>query len=36
MMKTGLKGSVQVFSVDYNATDTRDILDIHRYIMKET
>ena len=35
-MKTGLKGSVQVFSVDYNATDTRDILDIHRYIMEET
>ena len=36
--KTGLKGSVQVFSVDYNAIlgcDTNDILDIHRYLMKK-
>ena len=41
--KTGLKGSVQafsvdvqVFSVDQNAIDNSDILDIHRYFMKET
>ena len=31
LKKTGLKGSVQVFSFDYNAIDTSDILDIHRY-----
>ena len=34
--KKGLKGTVKVFSVDYNAIDTIDILDIHRYLMKET
>ena len=28
--KTGLKGTVKVFSVDYSAIDTNDILDIHR------
>ena len=33
--KAGLKGSVKFFSVD-NAIDTNDILDIHRYLMKET
>ena len=33
--KTGLKGTVKVFFVDYNATDT-NILDIHRYLMKKT
>ena len=36
MKKLKLKGSVKVFSVDYNATDTIDILDILRYIMKDT
>ena len=36
MKKPGLKGSVKVFSVDYNALDTSDIFDIHRYLMKET
>ena len=35
MKKTELKGSVQVFSIDYNAIDTSDILDIHRYSVKE-
>ena len=35
MKKTGLKGIVKVFSVDYNAIDTSDILDIHRYLTKE-
>ena len=36
MKKTGLKRSVKVFSVDYNPIDTSDIVDIHRYLMKET
>ena len=36
MKKTGIKGSVKVFYIDYNAIDTSDILDIHRYLMKET
>ena len=36
MKKTGPKGSVQNFSVDYNAINTSDILDIGRYFMKET
>ena len=35
MKKTEIKGSVKVFSIDYNAIDTSDILDIHRYLMKE-
>ena len=34
--KTGLKGVVKVFSINYNAIDTNDILEIHRYLMKET
>ena len=36
MKKTGLKGVVKFFSVDYNPIDTNDILDIHRYLMKKT
>ena len=36
MTKTGLKRSVNVFSVDCNPVDTIDILDIHRCLMKET
>ena len=36
MKKTGIKESVQDFSVDYNAIDTSDILDIYRYFMKES
>ena len=35
-VNTGLKEVVNVFPVDYNAIDTNDILDIHRYLMKET
>ena len=35
MKKTGLKGTVKVFSIDYNAIDTNDILDIHRYLMEK-
>ena len=31
MKKAGLKGRVKVFSVDSNAIDTYDILDIHKY-----
>ena len=34
MNKTGLKGYVHAFSVDYNAIDTTYILDIHKYLMK--
>ena len=34
MKKTGLKVSVDFFSVDFNPIDTNDILDIHRYLTK--
>ena len=34
--KTGLKGTVKFFSVDFNTIDTNGILDIHRYLMKRT
>ena len=34
MKKTGLKGYVYDFSVDYNAIAVSDILDIHKYLMK--
>ena len=34
--KTGLKGVVKFFSVDFNPIDTNDILDIHKYLMKRT
>ena len=36
MKKTGLKGSVHFFSVDFNPIDTNDVLDIHKYLMKKT
>ena len=32
--KTGLKGVVKFFPVDFNSIDTIDILDIHKYLMK--
>ena len=32
--KTGLKGSVKLFSIDFNPIDTNDTLDIHKYLMK--
>ena len=35
MKKTGLKGDVYDFSVDYNANAASDILDIHKYLMKK-
>ena len=34
MKKTGLKGTVKAFSVDYNAIGTNDIWDIHKYLMR--
>ena len=33
--KTGLKGYVYNFSVDYNAIVVSDILDIHKYLIKK-
>ena len=35
MKKTGFNGYVYDFSVDYDAADVDDILDIHRYLMKK-
>ena len=34
--KTGFKGSVHVFSVDYNIIDGNYTLEIHKYLMKIT
>ena len=36
MKKTGLKGVINFFWVDFNPIDTNDILDIHKYLMKRT
>ena len=36
MRKTGLKGIVNFFSVDFNPIDTNDISDIHKCLMKRT
>ena len=35
LKKTGFNGYVCNFSVDYDATDVDDILDIHKYLMKK-
>ena len=35
MKKTGLKGYVYDFSVDYDAIAISGILDIHKYLMKK-
>ena len=35
MKKTGLKGCVYDFSVDYNAIEVSDLLDIAKYLMKK-
>ena len=35
MKKTGLNGYVYDFSVDYDSIAVDDILDIHKYLMKE-
>ena len=34
MKKTGLKGIVKLYSVDFNPNDASDVLDIHKYLMK--
>ena len=34
--KAGLKEVVKLFSVDFNPTDTKNILHIHKYSMKRT
>ena len=33
--KTGLKGCVYDFSVDYDYISTSNILDIHKYLMEK-
>ena len=35
MKKTGLRSYVYDFSVDYDATDVDDIVDIQKYLMKK-
>ena len=35
MKKTGFNGYVYDFSIDYDATDADDIVDIHKYLMKK-
>ena len=35
MKKTGFYGYVYDFSVDCDATDVVDIVDIHKYLMKK-
>ena len=34
--KTGLKGVLKFFSVDFNPIDNNDILDINKHLMKRT
>ena len=36
MKKAGLKKSVKLFSVDFNPIDTKDILDVHKYLIRGT
>ena len=36
MKKTGFNGYIYDFSVDYDATDVDDIVDIHKYLIKKT
>ena len=35
MKKTGLKGCIYEFSVDFDYISTSDILDIHKYLMEK-
>ena len=35
MKKKGFNGYVYDFSVDYDAIDVDDIVDIHKYLMKK-
>ena len=34
MKKTGLKGVLKFFPVDFNLIDTNNIIDIHKYLME--
>ena len=34
--KTGLKGVVKFFSVDFNPIDTNNFIDAHKYSMERT
>ena len=34
MKKSGFNGYIYDFGADYDATDTDDIKDIHKYLMK--
>ena len=36
MKKIGVRGSIKFFSVDFNHIDTSEILDMCKYLMKET
>ena len=36
MKKSGLKGCVYDFSVDYDAIEASDILNIHKYLMEKS
>ena len=36
MNKSGWKGVIKFFSVDFNPIDTNDVLDINKYLMKRT
>ena len=36
MKKTGLKGVVNFFSVEFNPTDNNDIINIQKYLMGRT
>ena len=36
MIKTGLRGVINFFPVDFNLIDTNAILDMHRHLMKTT
>ena len=36
MKKTGWKGVVKYFSIDFNPIGANDNLDIHKYLMKRT
>ena len=35
MKRTGFNGYIYDFSVDYDATDVDDIVDIHKYLTKK-
>ena len=34
--KTGLKGEIKAFSVDYDPINISDIIDFHRFLIEET